>query len=77
MAQKPKDTTPKEYRRLNRTVGLGEAISGALDPALKRNDVVLAHEVVDADGGRFPIGVGVDPDGPEAPARPPSRTPPA
>ena len=36
MAQKPKDTAPKEYRRLNRTVGLGEAISGALDPALKR-----------------------------------------
>jgi hypothetical protein len=31
-----KDQPPKEYKRLNRAVGVGEAISGALDPALKR-----------------------------------------
>jgi len=36
MAQAPKDGALKEFKRLNRTVGLGEAISGALDPALKR-----------------------------------------
>ena len=40
--------------------------AGALDPALKRNDVVLPHEVVDADGGRFPIESGFVPDDPEA-----------
>ena len=32
----PKPVPPKEYKRLNRTVGVGEAISDALDPALKR-----------------------------------------
>lgn len=36
MAQTPKDTAPKEFRRLNRTVGLGDAIAGALDPALRK-----------------------------------------
>lgn len=36
MAAKSKDKPPKEYKRLNRTVGVGEAIAGALDPALKR-----------------------------------------
>ncbi|HTJ58593.1 MAG TPA: DciA family protein [Devosiaceae bacterium] len=36
MAEKPQDKKPKEFKRLNRTVGVGEAISGALDPALKR-----------------------------------------
>jgi hypothetical protein len=32
----PKDKSPKEYRRRNRTVDVGEALSGVLDPALKR-----------------------------------------
>ncbi|MDR3471885.1 MAG: DciA family protein [Devosia sp.] len=36
MAHKPKDSQPREFKRLNRTVGVGEAVSGALDPALKR-----------------------------------------
>ena len=36
MASKPKDATPKEPRRLNRAVGVAEALSGALDPAMKR-----------------------------------------
>ena len=35
---------------------------GALDPALKRNAIVLPTEVVDVDGGRFAIDVGL-PDG--------------
>lgn len=39
MASKPRDAAPKEPReprRLNRAVGVAEALSGALDPALKR-----------------------------------------
>jgi len=32
----PKDKSPKEYRRRNRTVDVGEALSGVLDTALKR-----------------------------------------
>jgi hypothetical protein len=36
MAQKPKDATPREFKRLNRAVGAAEALSGVLDPALKR-----------------------------------------
>jgi hypothetical protein len=36
MAQKPREPQPKEYKRLNRTVGVGDAIAGALDPALRR-----------------------------------------
>src|SRR5437588_348243 len=34
MAEKPEKT--KEPKRLNRAVGIGEALNGALDPALKR-----------------------------------------
>jgi adenosylhomocysteine nucleosidase len=33
--------------------------AGALDPGLARNDVVLATEVLDVDGGRFAIDVSV------------------
>jgi len=36
MAGKAKADQPAEYKRRNRTVGVGEAIAGALDPALKR-----------------------------------------
>ena len=39
--------------------------AGALDPALKRNDAVLPGEVIDLDGHRYAIGVGV-PDDPAA-----------
>src|SRR5829696_1709461 len=35
--------------------------AGALDPELRRNDVVLADEVVDLDGQRYAIDVGVPP----------------
>lgn len=33
---KAKDGEPKEFRRLNRTVGVGDVLAGALDPALKK-----------------------------------------
>ena len=39
MAGNPKDASgkePKAYKRLNRAVGVAEALSGALDPAMKR-----------------------------------------
>jgi adenosylhomocysteine nucleosidase len=36
---------------------------GALDPALKRNDVVLAREVLDLEGHRYAIDVSVPPAG--------------
>lgn len=40
------------------SVGFG----GALDPALRRNDVVFADEVVAESGGRWAIDVGMPPD---------------
>lgn len=36
MAKPSKDTEPQEPKRRNRTVGVGELIAGALDPALRR-----------------------------------------
>lgn len=46
MAGKPKSEA-SEYKRRNRTVGVGEAISGALDPALRRRGFasrdIIAH----------------------------------
>jgi hypothetical protein len=36
MASRPKTGEPAEYKRRNRTVGVGELVAGALDPALKR-----------------------------------------
>lgn len=37
--------------------------AGALDPALRRNDVVMANEILDLDGRRFSIDVGVPNEG--------------
>src|SRR5215212_4261276 len=37
--------------------------AGALDPELRRNDVVIPHEVLDLDGRRFAIDVGPSLDG--------------
>jgi len=43
----PRNSPPAEPKRLNRTVGVGEAIAGALDPALKRRGFasrdIIAH----------------------------------
>jgi adenosylhomocysteine nucleosidase len=36
---------------------ISAGFAGALDPALARNDVVLAHEVVDREGHRFAVDV--------------------
>ena len=41
--------------------------AGALDPSLKRNDVVLPNEVIDVEGRRFSVGVVVPTGDPSAP----------
>lgn len=38
---------------------LSAGFAGALDPELKRNDIVMASEVIDLDGQRYAIDVGV------------------
>lgn len=37
--------------------------AGGLDPSLQRNDLIMASEVIDLDGGRFTIDVNVPTDG--------------
>ncbi|AGA27253.1 phosphorylase family protein [Singulisphaera acidiphila] len=40
---------------------LSAGFAGALDPALRRNEIVMASEVVDLEGQRYAIDVGVPP----------------
>jgi adenosylhomocysteine nucleosidase len=41
---------------------ISAGFGGALDPALKRNDVILPREVVNLEGGRFAIDLAVPPE---------------
>ncbi len=41
---------------------ISAGFGGALDPALKRNDLVLAREVVNLEGGRFAIDLAIPPE---------------